>query len=533
MTTFDRLDSISFPDSAMVRFVITALLFIFLIATKGTTQHWQGIALGNYAGTNSLYHNPALVADSRYSVYGNLVGFNYYVGNNHTGWDAPYSFASFITNSVGDQYRNERGKILFPRKYLNQRLNGNLKYLNTGVDLRLPSLMVSLKNGRYGLAFNTRARAILNLNQTTEPLAQLIRGSNQDTTLHGQVFTDQKGRLGLNAFAEYSVTFGAVIVDDETDFLKIGITAKRLIGISQNRIEIDRADYEIIPDPEWGNLRYMTSVSSLDGSTHYTVDDGITSASLNPNWWLSGQSAPGSGWGADIGAVYEYRPNIRSFRNFGSAGSPRRDPSLNKYLYRIAVSITDIGFLNFHNTYYNYSQTAENVRGNLNYNSFNPWNGIDHLYGALESTLGLPAATPAARKMLLPMAFQASIDYNYRPNFYISTLFVAPLTRMRSQNMYQESVLSVIPRYEHRWYEISMPVSLMNHYRSFGVGLAGRAGPLWFGTDHLVGLFNIGKPRALSFYAGLSMGIYRKPISDEIPCWPPKQNIFRRIFGGR
>lgn len=517
----------------MIR-IAAASIFIFLVSPRILSQHWQGVSQGNYSGTNSLYHNPAFVADSRYSVYGNLVGFNYYVGNNHVKWDAPYSFAAFLTNTVSEEHRNERGKLLFPRRYLAQRLNGNLKYLNTGADLRLPSLMVSLKQGRYGLGLNTRVRTILNVSQTTEQLARLIRGSTQDTTLHGQQFADQSGKLLMNAFAEYSVTFGGVILDDDTEFLKVGITAKRLIGVSQNRIHIHRANYEVIPDPEWNNLRYMASISSMDGETNYTIDDGLTSASFNPNWWLLGRTAPGNGWGLDIGAVYEYRPDIRSFKNFGSsAGSPKRDPSVNKYLYRVAVSLTDVGFLNFSNTFYNYSQTAQNVNGNLNYNSFNPWTSIESFYGALETTLSMPAATPAARRMLLPMAFQASIDYSVQPNVYVNAMLVTPLTRSGSDHMRQESLLSVIPRYEHRWYEISLPISIMNHYRSLGVGLAGRAGPLWFGTDHIAGLFNIGNPKALSFYAGLSMGIHRKPISDEIPCWPPRQNFFRRVFGAK
>ncbi len=517
----------------MIRFANGLFLCLVLTAAPAAAQYLQGVAMGNYAGTNSLYHNPAFVADSRYSVFANLAGFNYYVGNNHVKWDAPYSFASFMTNSVPSEHRNEKGKIVFPRRYLEQRLNGNQKYLNTGLDLRLPSLMISLKNGKYGLGFNTRARALMNLSQTSEPLARLIRGSTQDTTLHGERFHNQQGKMALNAFAEYSVTFGGVIMDSETDFLKVGVTAKRLIGISQNRINIERADYRLIPDPEWGNQRYMVSVSSMDGSSYYTTDDGVSSASLSPNWWLTGKSAPGSGWGLDIGAVYEYRPNIRSFHNFGTAASPRRDPSQNKYLYRVAVSLTDIGFLNFHNTFYNYTQTGQNVRGNLNYNSFNPWNGIDNFYRALENTLAMPSATPARFRTMLPMAFQASIDYNYSGSIYVNTLFVSPLTLSKSGNMWAESLLSVTPRYEHRWYEISMPISLMNHYRSFGVGLAGRAGPLWFGTDHLSGLLNIGKPKTLTFYAGLSMGLYRKPISDEIPCWPARQGFFKRMFGAK
>jgi len=514
----------------MRRFCFFIVLLLIRAVNPLPAQHWQGVSLGNYAGTNSLYHNPAFAADSRYSVFVNLAGFNYYVANNHVKWDAPFSFPTYITNTASDEYRTDKGTIFFPRRYLEQRLNGNLKYLNSGVDFRLPSLLITLKNGRFGLGFNTRTRAILNVSQTTQDLARLIRGSTQDEDLHGTDFVEQSGKMGVNAFAEYSATVGGVLIDQETIFVKVGITAKRVIGIAQSRVEIEKANYRIIPDPAWNNSRYMTRVMSVDGTTHYTSDEGVASASLNPSWWLTGTSAPGNGWGLDVGAVFEYRPDINSFKNFGTGTDPVRDPSLNKYLYRVAVSLTDLGILNYNNTYYNFTQTAQNARGNLDYNSFNPLTSINNFYDAVERTLNIPEATPAKTRAMLPMALQASIDYKLKPNLYVSALGVLPLTRAENMNMYQESVISLIPRYERRWVEVSVPISLMNRYRSFGVGLAGRVGPLWVGTDHIPAFINAGKPKTFTFYAGLSMGLFRKPLSDEIPCWPPKQNLFKNLF---
>ncbi len=60
-----------------------------------------------------------------------------YTANSGVRYNAPYSFLSLITNSVGDKYRNEKGAVLFPRAYLKERLNGRDKWLNAGVDMRL------------------------------------------------------------------------------------------------------------------------------------------------------------------------------------------------------------------------------------------------------------------------------------------------------------------------------------------------------------------------------------------------------------
>ncbi len=507
---------------------IAFILIMIVPWLQVRAQHMQGISLSNYAGTNSLYHNPAFVADSRYSVFGNLVGVNYYVGNNHVKWDAPFSFMAFVTNSVGTEHRNESGSIKFPRTYLAQRLNGNTKYLNTGLDARLPALMISLKDGRFGIGFTSRFRTILNVSETTEPLARLIRGSTQDTTLHNISYTNQTAKLQLNGVAEYAVTLGGVLIDNDVDFLKVGITAKKLIGVLHSNIHIEQATYEMVPDPAWQNRRYQISAQDLDGTAGYTTDAGVRNTSLDPRWLL-GRTSPGDGWGIDIGAVYEYRPDIAKYNRYNGNGPRKRDPSKNKYLYRLAASITDIGKLNF-NSHLNRSLEGADATGLLNYDSFQNLSGLDDFFGSVQDRLQLAAAQPAAFKPLLPTALQLSADYQVKPNLYVSAQWIQTLRKPGTFAIRQESLLALTPRIEHRWYELSVPLSIMNHYRSVGIGLAGRAGPLWVGTDHIPGLFNIGKPKSLTLYAGLSMGIFRNAPDDSIPCWPPKRNWFQRLF---
>src|SRR5690606_3140420 len=168
-----------------------------------------------------------------------------------------------------------------------------------------------------------------------------------------------------------------------------------------------------------------------------TTDQGIISASFSPNWWLIGKSAPGNGWGLDLGAVFEYRPDINSFKNFGSSTEPQRDPSLNKYLYLVAVSVTDIGILTFSNTFYNYSQLAQNARGNLDYNSFNPLTGVNNFYDAVGRTLSnVSAAAPTKTNALLSIALQASIDYHIKPHRYTGTLCFATHNSPESFHMF-------------------------------------------------------------------------------------------------
>ena len=132
------------------------------------SQHLPGVAMGNYAGTNALFHNPAFVSDSRFSVYGNLIGTQLYASNNHVKYDAPFSSVRLLSNQVSNEYRGNNGQINFKRSYLEEKLNGNTKYLNAGGDIRLPSIMFGLFEGRMGVGITTRLRILGNFSNVSD-----------------------------------------------------------------------------------------------------------------------------------------------------------------------------------------------------------------------------------------------------------------------------------------------------------------------------------------------------------------------------
>ena len=514
------------PKSLLLFFV----LFVGF-SFKSWSQHVPGIAMGNFAGTHALYHNPAFVADSRYSVYVNVVGTQFYTANNHVKYNAPYSFLSLLTGTVSSKYYNERGKLLFPRAYLKEKLNGNEKYLNAGGDTRLPSIMFNLFKGRVGVGISSRARYILNTSEMTEPMARLISKTTQLQELQGPTFENQSGKLHFNGFAEVAFTVGGVVADNETDFLKVGLTVKRLIGLYNAHAIIDNSSFDILPDAAYENRRQYINVQQINVKYGITRDEGFQNIKPTPAWLLGG-APPGNGWGFDIGAVYEYRPDINKF-TYTEKGVRKRDGSKNKYLYRVAVSLTDIGRIHFKNPSYVIQQETSTTNKEFRYDTFQKLQGSQGIYDAINNSLEGGQSIAPNFKSILPMAFQASVDYNVKPNVYVSGLWVQNLIKQDAFGMKAESFLAVTPRYEFKWFEVSVPVSLMNRYRSPAIGLAGRAGPLWIGTDHLTGLFNIGNPKAFNLYFGLSMGLFRRPPDSPNKCWPPEESWLRRLFNKR
>lgn len=515
------------------RFSLLFCSLAFVSLHSLDAQHLPGVAMGNYAGTQALYHNPAFVADSRYSVHVNLIGAQMYVANNHIKYDVPYSFLSLITGTVSGKYRNERGAVILPRADLEQKLNGRPKHLNLGLEGRLPSVMVSLLDGRFGIAATSRVRVMGNLTQVTEPLARALRGRGKGEDIQKTLFENQSGKLHLNGVGELALTLGGVLLDNETDFFKVGFTAKRLIGLYNAHIIIDDGTFGIYPDENYQFKKELIDLPTIETQYGYTSDGAFQDFKPTPAWLL-GNAPAGSGWGFDVGMVYEYRPNANR-HSYTDRGVRKRDGSINKYLYRVSVALTDVGGVRFKNPSYVSQFQRQATNRTFRFENFQKLDGTAGFFGAVSKSLDTDISTPTTSfRSVLPTALQTSLDYQVQPNIYVNALWVQNLIAPGAFGMKGESVLAVTPRYEHRWYEVSVPVSLMNRYGSFGVGLAGRAGPLWFGTDHLLGLLNVGKPKTFNLYAGLSAGLFRRLPKSPNACFLPDGDSFwQRLFRKR
>ncbi len=505
------------------------LFFLSYFLSPARAQHLPGVAMENYAGTQALYHNPAFVADSRYKVHVNLVGVSLYEANNHIRYNAPYSFLSLMTNNVPDQYRNEKGAIVLPRENLVEKRNARDRHLNIGIEGRLPSAMFSLRDGQFGVGLSTRVRTITNLTQTSIPIASTLRARGKDPGMLEKLYENQAATLHLNAVGELAFTAGGVLIDNDTDFFKVGATVKRLIGLYNAHILIDDGSYTIRTDPNYNNEKEYYDLAAVSARYGYTADGAYQNFKPTPGWILGPESA-GGGWGFDVGMVYEYRPDANKYA-YREKGERKLDGSKNKYLYRFSVALTDVGAVRFKNADYTRQYQVTTTNKSLRFDEFQELEGTAGFFGAINTSLATDTtARTTSFRSVLPTALQASLDYQLKPNLYVNALLVQNLISPGAFGMKGESVLAVTPRYETKWYQVSVPVSLMNRYGSLGIGLAGRVGPLWFGTDHLAGLLNLGKPKIFSLYAGISAGLYRRPPKSPNDCPPGDDSFFQRIF---
>lgn len=498
-------------------FLIVVIGIVSCFSTQA--QHWLGLSSSNYAGTNALFLNPAHVADFRHKLYINLVGNDFFVINNYLRYDAPYSFLSLITNSVSKKYRSERGLIIWRDNYYAERLNGNKKHFHTGGDLRGPSFLYSFKKNRFAIGLTSRARYLLNMTDVSEETARVIRYGTDLKELQSVQFPNQTAKLSTNGYLELGATFGAVVADYDEHFVKAGATVKRVVGVYNLHADMQNANYRINVE-SLNREREFIFARTVQATYGYTTDEAFNNLSPDPRFLFGNRSA-GGGWGLDIGMVYEYRPDFNKYRVTAPKGGKEPDPNRNKYKFRISAALNDVGRIHYRNL--NYVREVDVNPTNpttFSYFRFDKANTSSKAVSAVNTTFNIrPDENPRAFKVGLPTTANVSFDYHYKGNWYVNGLLLHSLRGNNNLDIKGQSVLAVTPRYETRWWEIATPLSMIDNYRVFAVGLAARVGPVIVGTDHLGGLIDIGKPQGLDFYFGLYAPFFHRKPKDPNKCW--------------
>lgn len=501
--------------------LLFVLILCFFVPFCGVAQQWLGISSSNYAGTNAIYLNPANVADSRYHIFINLGSNDIFVQNNYVKWNAPFSMLGYLTNSVGKEYRSADNKILFKDEYLIADTDNKVKNLHVIDDFRGPSIQFNL-NDKQSIAFLTRMRTGINFTNIDAGFANFIRlGIKNDEVLNQDV-TLKKAAINVNSYAEFGFSFGQVLLDGDEDFIKIGVTAKRLIGLYAAHALVDDMKYEIVDDPSLANEKILR-IDNLTADLGYTKDASFKNIAPSPGWVL-GDLAAGNGWGFDIGLVYEFRPDTRRI-SYRDQGVVKLDPTKNKYQFRLSIALLDIGSLKYANPDFVKSWISRTNNKLIGSADFNDTENIDDSFRRINNTLTIRDAQALnSFSSSLPSSLNINIDYLYKKNMYINATWAQSLTTDYSIGMKMPSLIAVTPRWETKWFEVAMPLALVNNYSVFTFGLAGRMGPIFIGSDNIIGALNIGKNRGLDLYLGATIPIFQKPPYSLNACFYEKAN---------
>lgn len=443
------------------------------------SQDFLGLQSSNYAGVNGAISNPANIVDNRFVVDIALVGLNTTIDNSYVGLKR--NFYKLSDSAMKDR-----------NNYMTLVNNGKPKGIYISNRVVLPSFMISL-NRKNAIAFNWCVRNYVNIDGISQDLADLMYSEFSLDRLLNKRLQNKNLSVQQMAWAEYGLSYARVLKLDGVHFLKAGLTVKLLQGLEAAYLYVRNLDYQVST---------KDTMSFFKTEVAYGHSDNLNFSSTNPADVYKFTSSPG--FGLDLGAVYEWRPDFSDYQYVmdGVSGLYRRDK--NKYKLKASLAVNDIGGIRFKKGGLSNDFVADVTRFNIGV--FQGVDDVDSLDAVIKAN---PQYFPAKNDkknftMMLPMSVNAQVDYNIWKPFYVNfTANLSNFFKKRESKVYDYTTISITPRVEDKWFGLGIPVSYntLSGRRGdyYAVGAMARIGPLIVGSNDVLNYVN-GDIFGASFY---------------------------------
>jgi hypothetical protein len=320
---------------------------------------------------------------------------------------------------------------------------------------------------------------------------------NNNVGLPYTISSSSNMRMNVNAWTEFGASAARVLYDKGTHFIKGGITLKYLAGAGNGYISIDNLnahlDYDVIADDV-----YMDNATGRISMGF----GGVNLSSFETTDVLSGN---GSGLGADIGFVYEYRPHAVS--------ASRRD--LNKYKVRAGLAFLDLGSIRYNKDMQRSGGYTIGITGSerfyLNQLSDADIDGYRDVFESNPQYFTEDADnSQTSYRVSLPSMVQMDVDYHLHSGFYVNMLAQFPANSEKEYNGRIATTVGITPRYERKSIGVYLPV-YYNSLSDLNAGLSLRLGPVFFGSGSFLSAL-AGKSEQVDMHFGLRFGGgFKKP----------------------
>ncbi|MBQ0735442.1 DUF5723 family protein [Aquimarina celericrescens] len=456
-----------------MRKLISTVLLLLCIASV-QSQSYLGFLTDNYSGVHGVINNPANIVDSRFKTDINLVGVSAFIGNDYYGVN--------FTDIFDENYEIEDEAREFPKDKNN--LVGNIDVLG-------PAFMFNI-NEKNAIAVYSRARAFFNVNDINgETLEGII--DNLDDNINFDV-NQGSAYASAHSWAEIGVSYARIIFNKEQHFLKGGLTLKYLQGLGTAYATGNNLSIDFDANTATGNGSVTTTGEVAYGYSDNLEDD------LDQVEVVSGAT----GVGADLGFVYEWRPDYAEYTSTDSKGKTYMPKDVNKYKLKFGLSLTDIGAISYNGTQENYD-----FNRTITQNEFEDLD-IDEL----ERSYGTPILSDSERATL-PTALHATVDWSINNRFYLNLNTDLSLTSKDKVNASRiTNVVSLTPRFESKWFSFYSPISVIQH-SGFQWGAGFRAGPLYVGSGSVLSLLISDETKAADVYVGFKVPVYQSRPKDK------------------
>jgi|GEM_PF-948506 len=394
---------------------ILSVLILFVSETYAQLQ-FTGYSLDNFSGYHSTFLNPALIADSRVK-FEIGTSFNNSKSNNFTAGSL----------SIGSE------------RYFRQQKRW---YLYDNNDVNIIGAMLNLDH-KNAFSYTWRIRTFGNAHGVSDNFTRIMfEGYMPDYTMSTSV---QNMSFQRQRYNDHSFTYARVILDEKRRHLKAGATFKILTGLESSYFYSSDANLDFDP----AGTGYLNNTEFGYG---YADNNALPT---NKKTTV----------GADIGVVYEFRPerNFYKYEMNGNKNKIRHD--LNKYKYKLGFSVLNIGRIKYTkdtSTYdfvsNNAMVSAQNMFPTVNSGEDVPYINFQPSY---ISNVTKSDNNKETYTMALPLEISLQADYNIKDNYYVAFVSNIPIWFPSDANKSHDIFIATItPRWEGR---MNLPVN--NYYQ--------------------------------------------------------------------
>jgi len=450
-------------------FIVASFLFIF---SNLQSQDQIGLRTGINAGILGGQLNPASIASSKLTWDLNIISGGAHLRNNYAflentslmklGFKRP---EFVLKEDVIDEPATNRQVVDFydDGKIYNAKTNGFIQALSGFIKLKKVTLGFSLRDRFYFNGSDVSSNLGYYAYQRL-PLDSIINLT--PANIAGMQWTDINIHLAMLLNSNRSTnTF-------------IGITPKLLTSRFGGYAKIDNG-------PQ----------ISKQENNGIQVENGRLEMGIN-----SGENRSGFGFGLDIGIVIQSKNEGTQNFTFGA-------------------SILDLGGVNFtkesRKVIIDYQQGALILQDtSISFYDY------DAQFNAIEDAADSNHTESQERFFLkTPTALSLQFDLQISEKWFINALLIQGISLGPNQ-VKRSNIFAISPRFESGLITFQMPISVAD-YKNLQVGLAGRIGPLSFGTEQINStLFKQKRLDSADFYVSLSLNslLFSKKNKD-VQCW--------------
>lgn len=473
-------------------------LIISISLPHGTrAQEMWGITTSNYAGSTGTLLNPTSIITSKLYMDINLATADIFFENNYAFiHKQDYSLFHFIRGKDFPEY----GPDALPFDHYTGK---NDKYVYASELLKGPSAMVAI--GRHAFAIHTGARVLSSLYRIPYDIANFGYYGLDYTQQHNVFYQNKNFGSGELAIGEIGLTYAYSFLKSGMEDWSAGITLKRYFSVGGGYLQARDIKYIVLNDT-------TINIVNLDAEVGYSVPLDYD----NNDFPDDGPRIKGGGFGVDIGFTYQNRELSYQKKRISKLCRQRYI----NYIYRIGVSLIDVGYVNFKTNaqVHDYNNVSEYW---INIDTLNYYN-INQLARTLSDVFyGDPDSSYQGDKVrvFLPTALSLQGDYKITKHWYAGAVIIQPL-RLGKAYIRRPAQMVLIPRYESAKFEFSVPLSLYDYIYP-RIGASVRYHFLTIGTDDLLGLAGMTNFTGLDFYVGIKINFSKGNcgrFNRNVPC---------------